>query len=67
MVHHVVQLTISASLVLGNQDFSLLQLVLKLVISFLNCLLFLLKFSELLDGVAHAVAHLDEVGDVAAG
>ena len=41
------------------------ELVLKLFLGLLDDLLFLLKLSELLDGVTHTMTHPNEVGDIA--
>ena len=54
-------------LVLSKEDVSLSNLLLKLLLSLLDQLLLLLQITKLLDGVAHAVAHPDQVGDVAGG
>ena len=64
LIHKVVKGLILAIFVLLKKDVSLPNLFLELLFSFRDHLLFLLEFTKLFDGVAHTVAHLDEVGDV---
>ena len=66
LIHKVVKWLILATLVLLKKNVSLSHLLLELLFRFRNHLLFLLEFTKLLDGVTHTVAHLNEVGDVAA-